>query len=253
MRELCPGRLSHGLLLLAVGLTGLSSAGVGARAQSAPDVITNATVIELTSAGVALETIRLIVCVAPSRFDTSAVALSNLRSRGVPDVLIDEVLLRARIDSEKAKGRPKSADIVVALERSEDGDVALVDIAPAPHTRAMSYGVFSAGMAVVVPGKRARVQAFEGRPTFRADLPGGRRPTDFVLSKFEESDEGGARQLDHESSLLFDVEQLADGSYQLRPREALRRGEYCFYLAGNPAAPGLPSALTIFDFSIVRR
>jgi hypothetical protein len=217
------------------------------RAQAQNAEITNVTIIELVSAGVPPDTIALIVRASSAAFDTSEAGLAALRQRGTPEAVIDAMRHRSSRQLGAAAPDAVPTAIAFALERQDAGGTSLVYIAEAPHTSAMSYGLFSAGMKLIVPGKNARAEADEGQPRFRVELPSGRKPTDFILSKFEESDEGGARQINPESSLMFDVERVAEGVYRLTPREPLRRGEYGFYLADSRG----PSA--IFDFRVIRR
>ena len=246
------GRGASAWTLLQTGAILFSLALAPVLAQGGQARVTNTTVIELAAAGVAPETIELIVRASASAFDTSEKAVNDLRRRGVPESVIAAMQHRSGAGTASTSRAGQSRDMVVALELSVSTATSRVEIEQAPYTSAMSYGLFSVGTKVIVPGKHARVETEEGRPSFRIELSPGRRPTGFILSRFEESDEGGARQINPESSLLFDVERLVDGAFRLTPRQSLRRGEYCLYVTEAARDTGV-ARLAIYDFRIVRR
>ena len=227
-----------GLVLFAAG----SSATVwAAKGQQGDDRLTNDTIVRLIKAGVPVSTIVTLTTIGPTRFEISPSAIAALHKDNVPDVVIEAMVSASTRTNDRTASSVPQVSIVAA-------GAAARSIPPARFHRAVSYGLFSAGIKVVIPGKHSDIETSDLRPVFEVRMPQGVSPDQFVLSRLESSDEGGARQMNLESAERFDANSVAPQLYRLVPRKDLKRGSYCLHWGDASDNSG---TLMVFDFDIV--
>ncbi len=102
------------LVLLVVAFAPLRSAqNPVAGGTQQQEVLTNADIITLVQAKVAVETIRAKIKVTENRFDTSASAIVALKNSGVPDTIITEMVL--------ASATPPRPGVGVTAQQAQPG------------------------------------------------------------------------------------------------------------------------------------
>lgn len=216
---------------------------------AADEVLTNALIIELTSAGLSAETVLAKIQASRCEFDLSSSALVDLKKKGVADSVI-RAMLDKSVAGDVATARPRQTEAVMLLVKSAEGGEDRVALDPAVYHVKTQMGLFRVGSVVVLPGREARVRSSDATPRFLVTSGDGAPPR-YVLSRLEGSDEGGGRQIDAENSVAFDW-QKGPGGYHAVLRKPLKRGEYCFYHGALPS--GLLGTagvdLAIFDFGV---
>lgn len=215
-------------------------------AQQPPDgALTNATVIQLVKAGLSESVVLATVRAGNGRFDASPAAILDLKRNGVPDAVIAAIVEAA---SGVRPGRDSRAPLFqVALQRSTSDGTVWELLQAAPHREEMVTGLFSFGMKTRVPGQHATTETADPRPVFRITLAGAIAMRSVILSRFNESDEGGARELNRDSAEQVDVQPVDERTFRVVPRKNLKRGEYCWYNLSNDAN----AEVAVFDFRVI--
>lgn len=232
---------------------------IRAAGQGAPvghEVLKNETVVTLVQAGLGPGTIVAKIRASATAFDVSAAGLVYLKSKGVPDEVIQAMVEGA---SGSAAGLPAKDPLLTAtrlyvIRSDSQGTAAREAIEPSIARHRFAWSLFSAGTQVVLPGQRARVQIEDHLPSFLFQFGDDvQTPSRYVLARFEESDEGSGRRLDLEAAVRFDSERTGPREFKVRPTRPLKKGEYCFYLSGQQAEVGLggqPASMTVYDFGV---
>lgn len=209
------------------------------------EVLTNAAIVEMVKAGLSNTVVVLKIQAAVGRFDTSTDGIVSLKRQGVPDQII-EAILQKQSNAESPASSTPAPEIV--LHGSAPGELPQ-RLSEAPYTQSLSVGLFSVGFKTVIPGKHSMAETLDQRPAIDIRIVGA-DPRRFILSRLSESDEGGARQLNLESSEPMDLETLGADRYRLRPRKPLKRGEYCLYQILQPGHGTSEMKARIFDFRV---
>jgi hypothetical protein len=211
----------------------------------AQEILTNASIVEMVKLGLSPATIVLKIQTSKARFDTSIRELGSLKQSGVSDSIIEAMI------STNNPAATAVAEAGPAIEVFLYSVGQRLKLAEAPHLQKMAYGLFGASLKTVIPGRSATSETQDTRPSLEIRSSDPRfEPRKLILSRLEESDEGGGRQLDTEASDPFDVESLEGGAYRIRPKKALKRGEYCIYQMIAPPSVMGGGTLLIYDFRI---
>lgn len=242
--------------LLFVCLLVASTVVVSTADRTIQDVLTNDAVIALVKAGLGPTTIIAKVRTSSSQFDVSIKGLIDLKAKGVPDDVIQAMV-------EKSSSTPGGPAPGSALETARLfllgadglGVVTQESIETSIARQRFAVGLFSVGTQVVLPGRFAKVQIQDARPTFLFQFANdSESPSQYLLARLEESDEGGGRKLDPDSALRFDTAQTGPREFQVRPTKDLKRGEYCFYMAEQlKDGAGQQGSIRVFDFDVLAR
>jgi hypothetical protein len=213
------------------------------------EVLTNAAVVQLVKGGLTESVVVLKIRSSRNRFDTSADALLNLKRQGVPDAVIAAMIEAPSGAGVATASAPRGGGFDVFLETAAGPR----KMQEAPHRSAVSYSLFSAGMKTRVPGRHAELEAPSSSPVFRVVLHGTVSIRQIVLSRFNDSDEGGSRELNPDSAEEFSAEPLPDGAYRIMPRTPLKKGEYCIYNLRGDDTSSQADRMLIFDFTVPAR
>src|SRR5687767_13704330 len=196
------------------------------------ETLTNDAVVALVKAGLGTGTIVAKVRASIAQFDVSTKGLIDLKSKGVPDDVI-QAMLETSVKPASGATVPASGTVRLFLLRANpDGETIRQPIEPSFARQRFAVGLFSAGTQVVLAGKNSALQIPEPRPSFAFQFPGDSdSPARYILTRLGPSDEGNGRKIDLDAAVRFDVQRTGQGEFKVTPQADLRRGEYCFYAA----------------------
>lgn len=265
-------------------------------ATSTPDgageTLDNATVIALVDAGLGSEAIIAKINTSGRNYDTSTNALIALKNANVPDDVIAAMLTRDSVeevveldDTSMDINVPHSPGIYLAFP--EENRMARLDPTVPSEMKtggvigyALTGGIASMKMKVVITGNEARTDAPSRRPEFyfffnKDHALGGvsqfgsafsmtaMSPAEFSLVEFKQKKnrrearvgsvgiggiKAGVRDKDQ---IGFDFEEVAPGVFRVWLGAGLTPGEYGFvYSMGGATGNGGGGNTRIFDFSI---
>jgi len=230
-----------------------------AAVDPADEILTNENILSMTRAGLPPAVIVAKIRQTRASYDVSATTLGLLAKAGVAEPVLAAMLESSQASSRSAAGpapepapEPESLWLVGQAGAGET----LTRLELAVYNSRFSAGLFHYGMKVVLPGKLASVRTTTRRPVFEFRLSTGSSPSRYILSRLEESDEGGGRQLDLDSAEVFDAAPRSAGVFRVVPRRDLKKGEWCFYWGTPPVAvlgigaPGHSDSFRVFDFGV---
>lgn len=205
----------------------------------------NADVVRLVEAGVSPGTVVAAIKASACLFDLSPEALISLTRSKVPDAVIAAML------QTKAAQREQGLVDEVFLVNSSDQRRTRIDLAPFQDRPGLGPWIWwSSGYQVLVPGKQGSVRTTEGRLSLliKSETP----VREWILSRMDESDEGGARKLDFESVEPVDLEDLGNGQTRMTSRKTLKRGEWCVYVGRPSDGANKSDKLRVYAFGVDR-
>lgn len=219
------------------------------------ETLTNEAVVVLIKAGLSPATVITKIKSSSTQFDVSTKGLIDLKSKGVPDDVIQAMVEAGASPPARSSADPVVEPIRIFLMKGATGGAPTQQ--PLERTLArqrMAIGFMSFGTQIVMPGKNAVIQVEEMKPTFILRFPDDNsRPADYVLTRLGPSDEGGGRRIDPDNAVRVDVEKTGAREYRVTPNRDLRRGEYCFYRPADlkEGWPGQTGTLHVFDFGVI--
>lgn len=229
-------------------------ANAGAAAADGQEMLTNEAVVAMVKAGLGAGTVVTKIKSSDTQFDVSTTGLIDLKSKGVPDDII-QAMVEASVKGPGRSGADASLDglRLFLLRTGADGSMTRQPVEMSVARQRFAVGVFSFGTQIVLAGKTAVVQTHDPRPIFIFNLSGDRESlSGYVLTRFDESDEGGGRKLDLDGAVTFDSQKTGPREFRVKPNKDLKRGEYCFYLAEQVKEgwPGQQTSMTVYDFGV---
>jgi len=239
-----PRSLGALLLVMTLGAAGPSGA------QESRETLTNDAVITLVKAGLGSQAIIAKIKSSVPRFDISIDALVKLKAANVRDDIIEAMV---------ASSTGAGAGTAVPGNEVEmflvDASGSTKPLSPSVARHRMAFSIWSFGTQFVVPGRNAAIETAEPRPTFELRFGNdGDTPTQYILARFDESDEGDGRRLELDDAIRLESEKIGPRVYRVRPVKDLKRGEYGFYLA-EAAKEGWPgqqqAGIRVYDFSVL--
>lgn len=243
------------------------------------EVLTNASILEMVELGFDSDLIISKIETTPSNFDTSIEALKDLKSKNIASPIIAAMVYA----SKKEVVKDEKTGIYIKKADSEE-QVVLPSVFSGTKTRtlasAFTYGIASAKVKSVLNNTTSKnivneneeiVFIFYFKPFNETQRQAtdwwfriATSPNEFVLVTLDVNKGKATREIETGKANLwvgtdagannksvkgFDIKDLGNGVFEVRPQEKLKKGEYCFFYQGTIPQGGYTNQ-AVFDFSV---
>ncbi len=248
---------------------------------SAQEVLTDSSIANLHKMGLGPSLIISKIKTCKTNFDVSTTALVQLKSKGIDDEVIAEMMNAEDRDKNNNANPndPKSpheagiyyleSDNMVQLEPS------VVSTAKSGSTMltSMTYGLAQTQNKSVLDGANSKSQLQEKSPVFyfyfdvtktslsnQYSFSAATNPKEFILVKFKSNSKrremvtgswdpwsGGSNGIDEKYKTPFEFEKVAPGIFKVYFNKDIQPGEYCFIYGGAANGRGNNQ---VFDFGV---
>jgi hypothetical protein len=249
--------------VLTLGIVLLVVASVGAQ-----EVLSNDSIIAMKKAGLSEGVILAKIRSSQSKFDTSTQALVGLKQAGLSDAVIEAMVghsgpgggsgappTATAPRGPAAAGLPQNRETIFHLKGAQ-----YVELLPAVASIETNFQFFTSKSELVLKGRKASYRVDDRQPVFFSIWA----PNEVPLVKLKPGDShddrnlkfssgafmpyGGTQKTGVRNEDVIDVDSERDprGFYRLKPKAALKSGEYGFVLTHGFGAGGGK----IYDFGV---
>ncbi len=195
--------------------------------QTAPETVTNKTIIALQKAGIGSSTMQSMIATSPCQFDTDSKSIIELKQNGVPDDVITAIVSKtSHAPQSDATTSAVPANGIVGQLKSQGTGIYILketqqldELEPTVYSASkrgsgiltsMTDGLAKTKNKMAVSGAKANLQLTNRRPVFYFYFQEGgstlndqspkwfanaSSPNEFVLVKFDQSRNGKAREV----------------------------------------------------------
>lgn len=244
------------LLILVAGLAAVLLGPLAGASSTAQEALTNDGVIGMVKAGLSEGVIIQKIRASQRKFDTSTEGLIKLKSVGVPDKVIEAMVIGSAPAAPAAGGETSQGDPRIT-HLSPAGAKPLKAMRGEMETSVAPFA--GSRQEVVLPAPRAEYRITDQQPEFSTNLAPeqwllvrlkpGRRDRNLPISKNSGWGWGGMtfRQgPDPKYRVLLAGEPGADGNTHIKPKEPLAPGEYGLVAIVR----GQVNVFEVFDFGV---
>lgn len=243
------------------------------------EVLTNASVIEMVDLGFESDLIISKIETTPSKFDVSMDALKALKNKNVASSIISAMVYA----SKKEVAKDDKTGIYIRKANAEE-QLVLPSVFSGTKTRvlasAFTYGIASEKIKSVLNNASSKniinidddmsfvfyFKPFNDTQRLATDwwFRVATSPNEFVLVTLNVNKNKETREIEtgkaniwvgtdaganNKSVIKFDIVDLGNGAFEVKPKERLKQGEYCFFYQGTIPQGGYTNQ-AVFDFSV---
>lgn len=243
------------------------------------EVLTNTSILEMVELGFEPDLIISKIETAPSNFDISMEALKVLKAKSVASSVISAMVYASKKDVVKET----KTGIYITDSDGKERPV-LPSVFSGTKTRtlaaAFTYGIASAKVKSVIHNESSKnIVSVSDKIVFKfyfSPFNDTQRlatdwwfriatsPNEFVLVELDVNAKKETRELEtgkdnlwigtdagakNKSVIDFDIQDLGNGAYVVKPKKTLKKGEYCFFYQGTIPQGGYTNQ-SVFDFSV---